>query len=447
MTYPATFAFAHCVALLLAPTLTQAAEITINAHGTALDGVYAHFRVLVNGSFIGEGTAGAIAADHVLTSPLAREDIREVLVHFDNDAADGDEDRNLSVHAVSVDGRLSASTAANVTYDRGQLDGIDTRAGQVLMPWGGYLVYKFRKLTPSAPLVFSDRDDVKVSGVRITNPNGPCIVVNNAVNVVIEQSEIGPCAGAGISLYKVHNAKVRQNFIGDAHAGVLAGVVALESTRVDVNHNQFLNMNGPIPRGQAVLFDKVKGGGNRIRYNHAQTFDSPHVTRLPEDTINVYESEGLDQDPILVTHNYIRAGVGAASESGCGINLGDSGGRNARALHNVLVNPGQVGICIPAGQYNKVADNKIYASAQPFTNVGIYVQNRYAKPPTPELCSDHTVARNHVWWQRRDGMLNSHFFATGDTACPNLKVIDNTWDSLLVSETMAPPQGAGVTKP
>jgi len=177
---------------------------------------------------------------------------------------------------------------------------------------------------------------------------------------------------------------------------VSSGVYALESSAIAVNYNQFQNMKGPYPRGQMVQFDNVSGADSRVNYNRGENFLG---SSYPEDAISMYESRGTQNDPIQIIGNWIRGG--GPSPTGSGICLGDDGGENMIAKDNVLVNPGQCGICISSGTNIQIVDNKIYSKKQYFTNVGISVWNEYKKG-----CAINVVKGNEVKWINSLGSEN-----------------------------------------
>ncbi len=123
-----------------AAAATTNTSIVVNALGTAAGGQNAHFNLLVDGTKVGEGTAGTSAQDFRFTAALAADTGHKVQVQFDNDAAVGGSDRNLIVNSVTINGTATDATAGNVTYDKGALDGKDVVAGQKGLWWDGTLV-------------------------------------------------------------------------------------------------------------------------------------------------------------------------------------------------------------------------------------------------------------------------------------------------------------------
>ncbi len=122
-----------------APVATAASTITVNASGNAAGGVNAHFNLLVDGHKVGEGVAGTTAKDFTYTTNLTADQAHKVQVQYDNDAVVNGQDRTLFVNKVTINGHAVASTASNVTYDKGALDGQDVVKGQSGMWWNGTL--------------------------------------------------------------------------------------------------------------------------------------------------------------------------------------------------------------------------------------------------------------------------------------------------------------------
>ncbi|UEM07134.1 family 16 glycosylhydrolase (plasmid) [Skermanella rosea] len=113
--------------------------ITINAYGTSVDDCNAHFKLLIDGKEMGEGTAGASANVYTYTAKVSTEHPHKVQVQFVNDIMINGQDRNLYIHDITINGHLVAPGDDNVSYDRGALDDRDVIAGQSAMYWNGTL--------------------------------------------------------------------------------------------------------------------------------------------------------------------------------------------------------------------------------------------------------------------------------------------------------------------
>ncbi|CAO3435117.1 carbohydrate-binding domain-containing protein [Azospirillum doebereinerae] len=123
------------------PTPTAGLDtIMVNAQGVAAGGVNAHFKVMVDGKQIGEGTATTAAKDYTFTTNAADKTAHKVQIQYDNDAMVNGQDRSLTVNKISINGHGYNPTDSAVTYDKGALDGKDVVAGQKGLWWNGTLV-------------------------------------------------------------------------------------------------------------------------------------------------------------------------------------------------------------------------------------------------------------------------------------------------------------------
>ncbi|RYY30556.1 MAG: right-handed parallel beta-helix repeat-containing protein [Sphingobacteriaceae bacterium] len=207
--------------------------------------------------------------------------------------------------------------------------------------------------------------NIEIKGKTITGVSQSCITLTNCSNIRITNCSFVNGRARGIYLYNCQNITIENNFFNKVVSGVLAdhckgGIV--------VNHNQFLNMTGPMPGGQYVQFNTVEGANCSVSYNKGENILGEGK---PEDCINLYQSRGTMESPIKVMGNWIRGG--GPSGSGGGIMLGDNGGAYQIAENNILVNPGEYGMAIAGGEHISIISNKIYGRMQSFTNVGLYV--------------------------------------------------------------------------
>ncbi|MEE9321295.1 MAG: right-handed parallel beta-helix repeat-containing protein [Granulosicoccus sp.] len=265
------------------------------------------------------------------------------------------------------------------------------------------------RLERSEPLLIQGERNKVYRNLRISNPDGPCIVIQNSVNIRIINSRLGPCREQAIDAYEVDGLKVVLNSM----INVGSGVHVLESQHVLVSRNKFVNAGRNM-----VQFDKVTGPGNRITRNRGSNRLGNTVS---EDLINVYQSSGTAQSPIRVTYNRLRNG--GSSKSGSGIMVGDGGGAWQLVAYNTLVNPGQAGIGVASGTHIDVIANRVYQRALPWSNVGIYVWNQYA-----ENCSSIRIIQNEVDWRNAGGVRNGWW---DSESCDRLRVRDNHFEARL----------------
>ncbi len=194
-------------------------------------------------------------------------------------------------------------------------------------------------------------------------------------------------------------------------------VMFFDAEDVEITESQFSNVassvrfvssRGPlrVTENSAInsgrnFFQCDKCSGRGIRINKNTMVREVQVGTQPlEDWINIYQSNGVADDPIQV--NYNRARGHSESKSGSFIMLGDSGGSHQLASGNIGVNPGQVGIGIAGGNHIRVENNKMFSEAWEGSNVAYY-SALYS-----EECGDHafSLSGNVAHWRNSEGRLN-----------------------------------------
>src|SRR5665213_3519073 len=105
--------------------------------------------------------------------------------------------------------------------------------------------------TVSKPINLTGAHDITISGQSINGGSVPAITLSNCYNVHITQNSLGNSTDAAIDLYHCYNITVDYNYISHVAVGVYVDHSTGGGTVV--NNNQFLNMQGPFPRGQFCL--------------------------------------------------------------------------------------------------------------------------------------------------------------------------------------------------
>jgi hypothetical protein len=300
-------------------------------------------------------------------------------------------------------------------------------------------------LQPQVPIVLRGKKDHVIQGLQILPGDGKAaaaIALYDCENVTISCCEIGPvekhaiyaggckglkivncwlhdAKGNGLEAYKCADVLVQ----GNRMERVSTGVYALESTRVQVVGNYVEDVQGPMPRGQLVQFNKVKGEGNAVSQNYGVNYAD---RSRPEDMINMFQSEGTEKSPILIEKNYLvgdpEKGSENKSKAGSGIMLGDGGGRHQLCRNNVLVGSGQVGIGVCGGSSITVEKNILYGNASNVANVAIYVWNMYKTPDAADI----VVRGNLGAWKNAKGGDSSFWQGGG---FERVTVEKNEWDA------------------
>jgi hypothetical protein len=184
-----------------------------------------------------------------------------------------------------------------------------------------------------------------------------------------------------------------------------------------------------MPRGQFVQFNGCTGG--RVSCNYIENVIGKSNSA---DVINMFATKGTGDDPIIIENNYIKGG--GPKESACAILVGDNGGDNIIVRGNVIINAVASGIAVPAGTNILIENNWLYGKKRSFSNVGIAL---WKYDPYP--CSNNIVRNNHVFWLRKDGVVNAIYIPG---SCKNTTEEGNVSQSTEVSEKMEAPACAGV---
>jgi len=279
--------------------------------------------------------------------------------------------------------------------------------------------------TVSQPLFLYEKHDTTISGMSINGGTVPAIFLSKCYNITITGNKLGNSTDVGVHLYECYNITVTNNYITNSSTGVYAEQTTAGG--IVVTNNQFLNMQGPFPRGQFVQFNNVSGSNNSISNNKCQ--ENPGQSLNSQEGINIYQSNGTSSSPILVNSNWILGG-GPGSASG-GLQLGDSGGSYIYASNNIIVNPGQMGIAISGGNHISVVNNEIYAQAQYFTNVGIVVYDGISG----QYPTNATVSGNLVNFTNSNNYLNNAWLAP-NTTTPIGWNTTNTWGANINSSIL-----------
>lgn len=273
-----------------------------------------------------------------------------------------------------------------------------------------------------------------LTGVHVTSSTGPCIIINQASNVLIEDNLIGPCQkgevyAVGVNADSVDNLEIKRNrFMDISTAFYMLGKRSNEpSDHILFERNVARGIRGPMPRGQMVQLNTVKGAEIIIRCNVSDQAIGGYGGG-PEDHINIYKSSGTSLSPIQILYNKIRGG---GSKSGGGILSVDNGdGANVVIDGNILVDPGQYGVGVPSGTNMKVVHNIIYANQNPWTNVGIYVWNQYPKT----TCERIEISGNRVNYTNKVGASNPYW---DSKSCGTVETHDkNNWNDTTLSSSI-----------
>lgn len=281
--------------------------------------------------------------------------------------------------------RLAAAAEAEfpALHDRGALEIRDEKGGRL----------QFLRIAADRSITLRNVSDMVIFCSDLRS-----IRMENCRNVRVENCLIHDSAACGIELQSCENVRIQ----GCRIERVASALYALESSGIQFVGNYVEDVAGPMPRGQMVQFDKVRGSGNRIQRNYAVAREG---RSHPEDLISIYQSRGEPGAPILIEDNYLCGDPGSGSRgkspSGSGIMLGDGGGGRILCRNNVLLSPGQAGIGVAGGADIAVEGNRILGTASDVSNVGLYVWNQ-----SGEAGGEISVSGNRILWTNKEGRPN-----------------------------------------
>lgn len=244
----------------------------------------------------------------------------------------------------------------------------------------------------NAPITLDNQHDLIIRAEIIRGGDQNCILLRNCSNIRITRCRLTDSKKEGILLENCRNIVIDDNYI----ANVQTGVNAKRSVTIKVNHNRFLNMNGPFPAGCAVQFNNINGPANQINYN--RVVNIPGEAEHPQDQLSVYQSNGLPGDSIQVIGNWIKGGqITKDSGGAAGIVLGDVGGSYQVARDNIVINGGFIGMQVQGGSHIKMDHNTIYSSRTEYTCDGLSYGNYSGKPST-----DVEISYNKIRFYNKD---------------------------------------------
>ncbi|MBL8344729.1 MAG: right-handed parallel beta-helix repeat-containing protein [Rubrivivax sp.] len=199
-----------------------------------------------------------------------------------------------------------------------------------------------------------------ISGLRIQNPNGPCIRVVGASNVVIRDSDIGPCGGEAVLVTGGSSSvTVEHNAIRNSQHGVRV----THSSAVNTLRNTIRDI--PAAAGEyrhAIEYSWMDGGtvqGNMM----SGTF--------PNDVMSGYESNNLR----FLDNQF---DVTVMEPTGAAFTMGDSTsgkpGSNNYVAGNIVRQRGGVPAGVFGSSGNTVLEkNCLTAGIQAYNYSGVFV--------------------------------------------------------------------------
>lgn len=105
----------------------KVSNVSIAAYGTEVDGVYAHFSLIVNDTLMGKAMTGPMLKTYSFDLHTFPDSVYRLVIKYDNDLYKEGQDRNLYVESLEIDGRHIPARSPMIRYDRGKIDGKNVR--------------------------------------------------------------------------------------------------------------------------------------------------------------------------------------------------------------------------------------------------------------------------------------------------------------------------------
>lgn len=119
-------------------------NLIVKAKGTKANGVYAHFKLIVNDLECGSKFTGDVCKEYCFKIPFTAEEIRKITIQFDNDFYSVGEDRNLMVSCIYVGDELPIKATTSTTrYVKQNGEEVEYTGS---MQWNGSLIFDLTKI-------------------------------------------------------------------------------------------------------------------------------------------------------------------------------------------------------------------------------------------------------------------------------------------------------------
>lgn len=282
------------------------------------------------------------------------------------------------------------------------------------------------------PVVLESESGKILENLEVTSTTGDCLVINNATDLIIRASQIGPCKGNGIVVRGGSRIKIYDSYIHPEGSLVgccdnTDGILATDATDLSIQGNvvawgesniEVQNVARPLIRGNFMFNPRNAGSrGTQIQCvnctdgvierNYAKVTIKAETGLIPaqEDAISVIAYKGVSKN-MIVRDNYV---TGGNSDSGCGINA-DAGANDTQILNNTLVDTGQCGIFV-CSTHSIVSGNRVLnrTPVKGGGNTAISVWRIYAELP----CGPVTVSDNIIAAKTLSGNWNSYWNGGG----------------------------------
>jgi len=158
---------------------TADTNLIVRAKGTKANGVYAHFKLIVNDLQCGNKYSASSCKEYCFNVPFAADEIKKVEIVFDNDHYSVGEDRNLFVNSIYVGNELPIkANKKTVKYITRSGEKVDFEG---LMQWNGSLIFDLTSIhMHNGDIILSSQAELNDFEIQYVNGDltisGPDIV-------------------------------------------------------------------------------------------------------------------------------------------------------------------------------------------------------------------------------------------------------------------------------
>ncbi len=269
-----------------------------------------------------------------------------------------------------------------------------------------------------------DQPSVKLVAGKYHNRDGKelhdwrnAVTIINTPSVTIDGNYFAATKYSHLEIRNCQNVLVENNFF--ANGGTSVKIV--DCKNVVIRNNKFLNAHGnPAEAVKGGNFIQIAGRSSAVEI-YKNNFFAAISEANTEDLISIVGS-GVSGVEI---YNNILYGQGGNSGGAVSIQMGDGGGSNIYAHHNLVIDPAGAGLSISGGQNNRIENNSVIARNSPVATTGIYIANY-----SPGSCANNTISNNIVRVVRRSGGLSQSFSFNNKGDCGFVAGLStNNWNA------------------
>jgi parallel beta-helix repeat protein len=394
--------------------MSETVPIQVTSYGTLAAGAGPHYKLVVDGTVVGDATVGTQSQTNSFSTTLASGQPHDVQIVYDNDTVVGNDDRNLYLQSITVNGQTIPATDPTEVYHATSGPGDIPSNGN--MYWGGTAEFSlpasdFPSASPptstSGPAAFyvsstgSDRNDgsashpfatlgaaqaaMEGSSIKLTYVEGGTYTLSSPL--VLGQADSGMTFQSAPGQTATLNGQNVSNLIDISGAsGVTLSGLSFENT----GDAAVLLNNGASGNNVVGNDFESNGTGVRVISSNSNTISGNQIDNSGHAGIEVQDGASKN----TVDSNLIN-GVSATGTTGGGIFL--HGTSSNTISHNQVENTAGFGIGVlnwdgsTVNTGDVVTDNELLNTGTASNDTGsIYVLGR------SDIDTGITISNNYI---------------------------------------------------